>query len=469
MEHGFLSLLPPILAIVLAITTRNVVISLFIGIFAGQVILNDFSVISAFIATFDGIVALFSESWITKTLIFALLVGSILRLIVYSGGVAGFVAFLTQKQQRIKSKKGALLLAYTIGLVIFIESSITALVAGAVARPLTDRFGASREKLAYVCDSTSAPVCSLIPLNAWGALLIGIILEQINAGVITGNATSLFFQSIPYNFYAILTLIFVLYIILSEKDFATMKQVEAKAVPINTEAEEQKGNLWHMILPLAVLIITMPIALYYSGKGDMLAGSGSTSVFYAVIVSLLFSFFYYWIGRVMSVKKWFDQVYKGASDMLPIVVILILAFSIGQVTKSLDTGAYLADLASDNLPMVLIPMVVFILTAIIAFSTGTSWGTFSIMLPIAITFSVASSEAMGFLIINSDYLVLVIAAVVSGGIFGDHCSPISDTTIIASMASQCDHISHVNTQLPYALVTGVVSAFLFLIAGIILV
>ena len=474
MEHGILSLLPPVLAIILAITTRNVVISLFIGIFAGQFILNDFSFIGSFIATFDGIVGLFSEAWITKTLIFALFVGSILRLIIYSGGVAGFVEFLTQRQHSIKSKKGALLLAYIIGLIIFIESSITALVAGAVARPLTDRFGASREKLAYVCDSTSAPVCSLIPLNAWGALLIGIILEQINSGIITGNATSLFLQSIPFNFYAILTLIFVLYIILTEKDFASMKQAEAQATPQKTADSEQTGNLWHMILPLLVLILMMPIALYFSGQSTgaegafyqvMMQGSGTTAVFYAVVVSLLFSFFYYLIGKVMSVDTWFTQVYKGAADMLPIVVILVLAFSIGQVTKSLETGQYLAALAGDSLPIVIIPMLIFVLTAIIAFSTGTSWGTFSIMLPIAITFSVAATSNLA---VSSDYLVLVIAAVVSGGIFGDHCSPISDTTIISSMASQCDHISHVNTQLPYALVTGFASAVLFLIAGIIL-
>ena len=165
----------------------------------------------------------------------------------------------------------------------------------------------------------------------------------------------------------------------------------------------------------------------------------------------------------MSINTWFDQCYKGAADMLPIVTILVFAFAIGQVTKSLDTGHYLASIAGDSLPTVLIPMLIFVLTGIIAFSTGTSWGTFSIMLPIAITFTVASGNIGA----DNEYLVLVIAAVVSGGIFGDHCSPISDTTIIASMAAQCDHMSHVNTQLPYALITGAASALLFLIAGII--
>ncbi len=474
MEYGLLSLLPPVLAIVLAIATRNVVMSLFIGLFAGQFITHDYSFISAFIAVFDGIVALFSEGWITKTLIFALLVGSILRLVVSSGGVDGFVQFLTEKEKGIKSKRGALLLAYIIGIIIFIESSITSLVAGAAARPLTDRFGVSREKLAYVCDSTSAPVCSLIPLNAWGALLIALITEQVSSGVITGNPTSLLLQSIPFNFYSILTLVFVLYIIFTGNDFGPMKQAELAAKPIDSQVSDAKGNMWYMLLPLLVLILMMPIGLFFTGDGlnvlsnhpniplsdaffqIMKNGSGSTSVFYAVIVSLFFSFFYYLISRVMSVNTWFDNFYKGAADMLPIVMILVLAFAIGSVTKSLDTGNYLASITGNSLSPAVVPMVIFILSSIIAFSTGTSWGTFSIMMPIAIAFSIAA---------GTNNLPLVIAAVISGGIFGDHCSPISDTTIISAMASKCDHISHVNTQLPYALLMGVVSAVFFLIAG----
>jgi Na+/H+ antiporter NhaC len=460
MEHGILSLLPPLLAIFLAITTRNVVASLFIGIFSGHFILASFNPITAFISMFDSIIALFAEGWIVKTLIFSILVGAVLKLVVDSGGVAGFVHYLTEKQKTIKSKTGALLLAYIIGLIIFIESSITALIAGAISRPLTDRFGVSREKLAYVCDSTSAPVCSLIPFNAWGALLIGLITEQVSSGIITGNPTSLLFQSIPFNFYAIVALLLVLYIIFTGNDFGPMKSAEQQA-PTNTNDAETPmttGNMWHMLLPLSVLVIMMPIGLYYSGGGDLFNGSGSTSVFYAVIVTLLFSFFYYWLTKAMSIDKWFNSFYRGMSDMLPIVMILILAFSISNVAKTLETGQYLASIASDALPVAMIPMVIFLLSGIIAFSTGTSWGTFSLMMPISIAFSVATGAD----------LTLSIAAVVSGGIFGDHCSPISDTTIISSMATRCDHISHVNTQLPYALTAGLISALLFLLAGIFL-
>jgi len=467
MDYGILSLLPPLLAIILAITTRNVIIALFIGIFAGQLILHDFQPIHAFIELFNDLIALFAEGWIAKTLIFALLVGAILRLILDSGGVSGFIHYLTEKQQRIKSKKGALLLAYMIGLLIFIESSITALVAGAVTLPLAQRYNISREKLAYVCDSTAAPVCSLIPLNAWGALLIGLIAEQISSGVIQGNASSLLFTSLPYNFYAIVTLIFVLYIILSQRDFSSMKQAEDNAkqqwqsndseqvIHYHDEIRTNNGSLWDMVLPILMMMIMMPIGLYYSGNGDMMQGSGSTSVFYAVIVALLFSFFYYILRKRMTVDQWFSSTYRGMSYMLPIVMILVFAFGISQIAKELQTGAYLASIASDALPVFLIPMTIFVLTSIIAFSTGTSFGTFSIMMPIAIAFSASTGADLS----------LSIAAVISGGIFGDHCSPISDTTIISSMATQCDHISHVNTQLPYAILAGTISALLFLTAG----
>ncbi|MDM8569094.1 Na+/H+ antiporter NhaC family protein [Thiotrichales bacterium HSG1] len=450
------SLIPPLLAIILAITTRNVVISLFIGIFSGHLFLNNFNFVLAFIALFEGIIALFKDAWFTKTIFFVLLIGSILRLIVNSGGVNGFVEYLTHKKNIIQSKRGALLLAYIIGIIIFIESSITSLIAGAVARPLTDKYGASREKLAYVCDSTSAPICSLIPLNAWGALLIGLITSQINAGVINGNAIEIFIWSIAFNFYAIITLLFVLFIIITDKDFATMKTAEKKAKPQHSCFSKSKGNLWYMVLPILVLIIMMPISLYFSGDGNMLEGSGSTSVFFAVVTSLFFSYFYYIFNNVMDNKTWFENFYAGINDMIPIGIILILALSIGNITQLLETGPYLASIATGNINPTFIPAIIFILSGIIAFSTGTSWGTFSIMIPIAVAFFDAS------------HLSLTIAAVVSGGVFGDHCSPISDTTIISSMASKCNHIDHVNTQLPYALVGGVISMILFLCAGFIL-
>lgn len=461
MEPGFLTLLPPILAIALAIITKDVVISLFTGIFVGQLLLNDGNLGQAFVAIFDGFIALFQEAWITKTLLFSLLVGSIIRLISASGGVEGFIHEVSQKRAVIRSGKGSLLLAYGVGLVIFIESSITALIAGTVARPLTQKHGVSPQKLAYICDATSAPVCSLIALNAWGALLIGLITAQVDLGVIQGNPnpTSLFIHSIPYNFYAWLSLLLALVVILKNWNIGSMKTFEVNAVCVSSrEQTSSSGDAKKMYLPLAVLMVTMPIALYLTGDGDMFAGSGSTSVFYAVVVSLLFTFVYYLATGTMKKQQFYKEVYAGIGDMLPIAVILLLAFAIGDITQTLGTGAYLAEISKQFVSPIFIPVIIFLFTAIIAFSTGTSFGTFSLMMPIAISIGVGMDS----------HLPLVIGAVVSGGIFGDHASPLSDTTIIASLAAKCDHIEHVISQLPYALLAGFVATVLFGVFAVVL-
>ncbi len=460
MDYNSLSLIPPLLAIILAMLSKDVVLSLFTGLFAGHLVLNAFNPANAFISLFEAIIGLFSEAWITRTLLFALLVGAIIRLIVDSGGVAGFVDYLTQKKNLIRSKRGALLLAYGTGLVIFIESSITSLVAGTVARPLTDRFGTSRQKLAYVCDSTAAPVSSLLAFNGWGALLIVLITEQVNTGVISGQPTALFIRSIPYNFYAIAALFIVLLVILFDWNIGSMKNYEAlaskQATKLSTSTSHSHYNPWYMLLPLGILIITMPVALYLSGDGNFLQGSGSTAVFYAVITCLIFTFVYYMLTRALSKQAFYNSFYQGIGDMIPIVLILVLALAIGKITQQLGTGNYLAALSQGILSPALIPAITFLLAALIAFATGTSWGTFSIMMPIAIS--------MGATMDGS--IPLIIGAVVSGGIFGDHASPISDTTIISSLAAQCDHIEHVITQLPYALLGATISLVLFILFGL---
>lgn len=454
MELGYLTLLPPVLAIALAIITKDVVISLFMGIFAGQLLLNDGNFGQAFISVFDGFISLFQIGWITKTILFSLLVGSIIRLITASGGVEGFIQAVSQKRKIINSGKSSLLLAYSVGIVIFIESSITSLIAGTVARPLTQKHGVSPQKLAYICDATSAPVSSLIALNAWGALLIGLIASQIDQGVIQDNPIGLFISSIPYNFYAWLSLILAFIVILKNWNIGSMKRFEAAATSThNDEQTINNGDAKKMFLPLIVLMGTMPVALYLTGNGDMFDGSGSTSVFYAVVVSLLFTFIYYLSTGTMKRAQFYKEVYAGIGDMLPIALILILAFSIGNITKELGTGAYLAEISKQFVSPILIPLIIFIFSAVIAFSTGTSFGTFSLMMPIAISIGVAMDS----------HLPLIIGAVVSGGIFGDHSSPLSDTTIIASLAAKCDHIEHVISQLPYALLAGFLASILFVV------
>ncbi len=458
---GVFSVLIPLFIIVMAIITKDVVVSLLSGIFLGELVIHGFNPFEALIALLDGFIGLFSEDWITKTILFALLVGSIIKLLSKSGAVEGFVYYLSQKQQKLDSPKGALLLAYFIGIIIFIESSITALVAGTVARPLCDKNGVPREKLAYVCDSTSAPVCSLIPFNGWGALLLGLIVIAIDAKVIEGEGITLLIESILYNFYSLITIVMVLAVILFNINFGPMAKVKAHPYEeMKGEDNKEHTSIWAMLLPLFVLVLMVPLSLYYTGHGDILDGSGSTSVFYAVIATLLFIYAYYRLKGYISHKEYFDALYEGIADMIPIALILLLAFLIGSVIKELGTANYIATVMQEaHVSAMYIPLLVFLVASLTAFSTGTSWGTFSIMMPIALGLS--ASFALP--------IPLMIGAVISGGIFGDHVSPISDTTIISSMASGCDHISHVRTQMPYALVAALLASLMYLYFGWILV
>ncbi|UPT76525.1 sodium:proton antiporter [Sulfurovum sp. XGS-02] len=455
MEYGILSIAIPLLTIILAIITKDVIVSLMGGIFAGFLVLNAYNPIDAFIALFDGVIALFSETWITKTLLFIVMVGSIIRLLTLSGAVDSFVAYLSQRSKKIDSPTGAMLLAYVIGVVIFIESSITALVAGTVAKPLCDKNSVSREKLAYICDSTSAPICSLIPLNAWGALLLGLIVTAIDSQVISGDGVSLLISSIPYNFYSLFTLAIVLVVIFLNINIGPIKNATPVPYVVQHDETKIKATPYRMLLPILVMVLMVPVGLYLTGEGDIFKGSGSTSVYYAVIITLLFIYLYYVPTKTLTHQNYFIGLYEGIGDMIPVGLIMVFALLIGNVIGDLGTAKYLAHLLTGNISPVLIPLLIFLVASITAFSTGTSWGTFSIMMPIAL----ALGATMDL------HIPLVIAAVISGGIFGDHSSPISDTTIISSMAAGCDHVEHVRTQLPYALLGGMLASGAFFITG----
>ncbi len=455
-DLGLLSVLIPLSIIIMAIITKDVVVSLLSGIFLGELVLHHFNPLMAMVELLEGIVKLFAQGWITKTLIFALLVGTIIKLMTRAGGVEGFVHYLSHKQKGIDSPKGAQFLAYFIGIIIFIESSITALVAGTVAKPLCDKNGVSRAKLAFICDSTSAPVCSLFPFNAWGALLLGLIMVGINENNIAGEEIFLLIQSIFYNFYSLIILVIVFLTIAFDINIGAMKHSKPVPYVAKEVAEGEHRSVWVMVLPILVLILMVPIGLYYTGKGDILKGSGSTSIFYATIATLMFTYGYYVLKGYLSHKEYFSGFYEGISEMIPIVLILLLAFFIGDIIKELGTANYIATQVKEaSVPMVLLPLLVFLVGALTAFSTGTSWGTFSIMMPIAL-------GLVGTFDLNAP---LMIGAVISGGIFGDHVSPISDTTIISSMASGCDHIEHVRTQMPYALFGAFLASLCYLLFG----
>ena len=432
------------------------VLSLLSGILLGLFILNDFTLLTTLQSTYELFISLLTTPWILKTLGFAILVGSVMALIEKSGGIEGFVTFVVEKKSFVSSQRSSLMLSYIIGVVIFIESSITALISGAVGRPLCDRYKVSHAKLAFVCDSTSAPISSLIVLNGWGALLLGLIATQISLGMIEGDSVSILIDAVMYNFYAMSALVITFLSVYFSVDIGAMK--DAQYTPKEYKDKNTKSaSMYYMVLPIVAMIVLVFFFLYSTGNGDILKGSGSSSIFYTMISTLLFMLFYYVPTKNMTLGIWSKTALNGARKLFPIALILLFAFAIGKVTTELKTGLYLASLAHESLSVYLLAGIIFLLSSLIAFSTGTSWGTFSIMVPVAVPMAVGMDAN----------IALCIGAVISGGVFGDHCSPISDTTIISSIAADCEVIEHVKTQLPYALISGTVAFILFIVFSLV--
>lgn len=418
----------------------------------GEIIINNYVPSGTLQALGDLAVLLFSKTWILQTFGFMLLMGAVMRLMERSGGVSGFVYMLTHKLSVVRSERSALLLVYIIGIVIFIETSITVLVAGSVGRPLCDAHRISRAKLAYVCDSTSAPVGSLLMFNGYGALMLGLITAQMSLGLIKGESVELLTQAVFLNFYALLALAVTFFVIWFKMDIGAMRHALVKH-----EVSEIKkgGHPWYMIAPIMLMIGGVFLFLYISGNGNILNGSGSSSIFYTMVMTWGLIGLYFVLAKVMPLRTAIVESAKGVRSMTGITLILLFAFGIGQVTSDMQTGSYLASYVNAVLSPIWLAATVFLLAAVISFSTGTSWGTFSIMVPIAVPLAATMDANMA----------LVLGAVISGGVFGDHCSPISDTTIISSMATGCDHVDHVKTQLPYALISGVIAFSLFVLFG----
>ncbi len=455
MDFGFLSVVPSLLAIVLALYTRNVLLSLFGGILLGIFVLTEFHFISSLHKLWELFATLLTTPWILKTLAFAVLVGSIIELLERSGGIEGFVNAISQRSRIVNSPRKALLVSYLIGIFIFIESSITSLIAGAVGRPLCDREGVSHAKLAFVCDATSAPVSSLIALNGWGALLLGLIATQIDAGYIQSDAVATLLHSLAFNLYSIVMLLIVFLFIWFDFSIGPMKHATPPPPPSSLSAKKE-SHMLYMLLPILFMIASVFLFLYITGDGDIFKGSSSSSIFYTTLATLALMFLLYVPTKKLSMKEYIFGVFKGGKKLFGIALVLLFAFAIGKVTNELQTGLYLASLAKHSLSPLAIGAVVFLLSAIIAFSTGTSWGTFSIMIPIAVPMATSLESS----------IPLAIGAVISGGVFGDHCSPISDTTIISSLAADCDLVEHVKTQLPYALIAAAVTTVLFILLSI---
>ncbi len=465
-EPGALSLLPPLLAIGLAIVSRQVHLSLLAGIWTGAWIL-DGGPLAGLRGALDRCVAVFADAGNTRVVIFSALVGALIALTQASGGVEGFVHWLTHRGN-VTTRRRARGLSWIIGVVVFVESSMTSLVNGAVCRPLFDRLGISREKLAYLCDATAAPICILIPLNGWGAYLIGVLANEGEA-----EPVQALLASMPYNLYALLALALSAWVAWSGWAIGPMATAERRvretgallapgAEPMVsaeiTDLVAPDGTprrARDFVIPVLVMVAMMPTALWITGDGDLMKGSGSTSVLWAVSLGTLVAAVMMRLRGAGDLPRITEVFFKGVGGLMPLAVLMVLAFAIGNVARELGTGAYAAGLVSASLPAGVVPLLVFALACFMAFATGTSWGTFALMVPVAIGLA-SAHPAHG---------PLLLGAALSGGIFGDHCSPISDTTLIASMSAGTDHIDHVRTQLPYALIAAGAAAVGYLILG----
>ena len=461
-EPGFESVLPPLLAITLAITTRRVFSSLALGLWLGQGLITG-GPLTGLAGAIEACVKVFGDAGNTRVIMFSALVGALIALTQRSGGVEGFAAWLA-RHGRVTTPRRAALLSMGIGVLVFVESSITSLVNGAVCRPIFDRLRMSREKLAYLCDATAAPVCILIPLNAWGAYITRLLGQEGYA-----DPVSLLIATMPYNLYSILAVLLALGIALTGRDFGPMAAAErraretgqvvreggtpmlADAVASLPPAPGAPRRARDFLVPVGAMVLMMPIGLAVTGNGDLTAGSGSTAVLWGVLLGVGLSAGSLLARRVLSSREVGEVLLQGVGGLLPLALLMFLAFALGDTARALGTGRYVALAASGAVPFALLPTVLFAVACGISFATGTSWGTFAIMIPIAAPLAAAHP--------GSDALLL--GAVLGGGVFGDHCSPISDTTLVASMAAGSDHVDHVNTQLPYALAAAVVAGVIY--------
>jgi len=458
---SWVSVLPAVIAIGTALITKQVMISLFAGIWLGCTILGGWNPILGIRDALEAMVAVFADRGNVLILIFSALIGSFVALTQRSGGVLGFVDWIVERGY-VRTARGARVLPTLIGLGLFLESNLTCLVSGAVARPLFDRFRLPREKLAYLCDATAAPVCVLFPLNAYGAVILGILGSQGVEAPMT-----LFLTSIPFNFYCLITIGLALVIAISGRDWGPMARAETRAretgqlvaagatplvsddVMSLTPMEGVLPRARNMIVPTASLLAMV------AGGLILTDGDASTAIFWGMSFAVFVASAMYVGQKIFTVQEAIDTTMRGIGGLIPVIVLIVLAFALGSVSRELHAGEFLAGLASDFLHPIWLPALLFLIAGIASFSTGTSWGTFAIVLPIGL--SVGTTLGLD--------PRLMVGAVVGGSIFGDHCSPISDTTIVASLAAGSDHIDHVNTQLPYALVTGLATVILLVAAA----
>ena len=470
---SFISLLPPIIAIALALITKEVYSSLFIGILSGALIYSNFNIWGMVTNSFDVMVGSLADSWNVGILIFLVVLGMMVSLVNKAGGSAAYGRWA---ETHIKTRVGALISTSVLGMLIFIDDYFNCLTVGSVMRPVTDKHQISRAKLAFLIDATAAPVCIIAPISSWAAAVSSVAPE--------GQGIQLFIQSIPYNFYALLTMAMVIMMSLMKVDFGAMRIHEINAMNgdvyttearpyANAENEEgnPKGTVMDLILPIVALIISCVLTMVYTGgffdvdSGSYMnfidAFSGSDASMGLVLgsfIALIVTFCFYIPRKVITIKQFTESFSDGFKQMVPAILILTFAWTLSGVTNNLGAKVFVAEFVRVNAGGLanFLPAIVFLIAVGLAFATGTSWGTFGVLLPI-----VCSVFPSG------ELMVIAVSACLAGAVCGDHCSPISDTTIMASTGAQCEHINHVNTQLPYAMLSAGVSFVGFVLAGII--
>ena len=471
------ALLPPIAAIILALLVKEAYVSLFAGVLLGALFVSNFNLVATLdTAVNDGLIAAIGDN--AGIFLFLVLLGIIVALVNRAGGSAAFGRWASNN---IKTRVGAILATFLLGILIFIDDYFNCLTVGSVLRPVTDGHRVSRAKLAYLIDATAAPICMIAPVSSWAAAVSGVA-DDLGTGV---SGIQLFVRAIPYNFYSLLTLVFIIGLALMKFDYGPMRRAELAALyegklGAQGDSEEMpanpRGRVIDLVLPVLVLMLTCTVGMLYVGgyfgvdawggtdcAGNFIAAFGNTDAYIALpwgaIISLVFTFLYFLCRRVLSFKEAAACIPQGFVAMVPPIIILTLAVSLKSMTSALGAADFVHDMmlgAAQGLYS-LLPAVIFLVAVALAFASGTSWGTFGILIPIVCAIFPADSRL----------LIIGISACLAGAVCGDHCSPISDTTIMASAGAQSDHLEHVSTQLPYALTVAGVSFVNYILAGFI--
>lgn len=470
MYATFWALMPPLVAIVLALITKEVYSSLLVGIVIGGLFYSGFSPEGTLIHVIeDGIVGVLSDSYNVGILVFLVILGTMVCLMNKAGGSAAFGRWA---EQHIHSRVGAQLATVLLGVLIFIDDYFNCLTVGSVMRPVTDRHQISRSKLAYLIDATAAPICIIAPISSWAAAVSGFVEGE--------DGLSLFIRAIPYNFYALLTIVMMVGLSLMQADFGPMAKHERNAkngdlfsaakadfVKPEQEAVNPKGRVCDLVVPIIVLIFCCVIGMIYTGGffegADFVTAFSQSSADKGLAlgssVALVITIIFFLFRRVLSFEKCMSCLPEGFKAMVPAILILTLAWTLKAMTDSLGADVFVATMVDQYAKGLIsfLPAIIFLVGCVLAFATGTSWGTFGILIPIVV--SVFENS-------NPELMVISISACMAGAVCGDHCSPISDTTIMASAGAQCDHVNHVSTQLPYALMVAVISFFTYIVAGL---